>query len=95
MRPRRRRRAGSVGPTLPAAGPWLAGLPHDLLVQLPGAPLETIPLAFGRRRYRTGFAVRHSAEDQTPFRTLREAVHAAPQSQVGPFTLRADVPPAP
>ena len=44
--------------TLLAAGPWLAWLPLDLLDRLPGTPLQALPLAFGRRRYRTGFVAR-------------------------------------
>ncbi len=67
-------RAGSAGLTLLAAGPWLAWLPLDLLDRLPGMPLRPLPLSFGRRRYRTGFVARRSAEDLEPFRALEQAV---------------------
>ena len=70
-------RAGSAGLTLLAAGPWLAWLPLDLLDGLPGMPLQALPLAFGRRRYRTGVVARRSAEDTEPFRMLEAAVHEA------------------
>ena len=70
-------RAGSAGLTLLAAGPWLAWLPLDLLDRLPGTPLKALPLAFGRRRYRTGFVARRSAEDTETFRMLEQAVREA------------------
>ena len=70
-------RAGSAGVALLAEGPWLAWLPLELIDRLPGAPLEALPLTFGRRRYRTGFIVRRAAEDLAPFRMLRNALHAA------------------
>ena len=69
--------AGSAGLTLLAAGPWLAWLPLDLLDRLPGTPLRALPLDFGRRRYRTGFVARRSAEDLEPFRMLQRAVREA------------------
>ena len=47
------------------------GLPSEAL---PGAPIAPLPLAFGRRRYRTGFIARRSAEDHAPFRQLQETV---------------------
>ena len=78
-------RAGSAGLTLLADGPWLAWLPLDLLDRLPGAPLRALPLEFGRRRYRTGFLARRSAEDLEPFRALEQAVRdAAPGRSGGP-----------
>jgi len=70
-------RAGSPGIALLAAGPWLGWLPLELIEHLPGAPLKALPLAFGRRRYRTGFVVRRAAEDLEPFRALKHTVHAA------------------
>ena len=70
-------RAGSAGLTLLAAGPWLAWLSLDLLDRLPGTPLRALPLAFGRRRYRTGFIARRSAEDLEPFRMLEQSVRDA------------------
>ena len=70
-------RAGSAGLTLLAAGPWLAWLPLDLIDRLPGRPLKALPLAFGRRRYRTGFLARRSAEDLKPFRMLETALRDA------------------
>ena len=70
-------RAGSAGLTLLDAGPWLAWLPLDLIDRLPGTPLQPLPLAFGRRRYRTGFVARRSAEDLEPFRMLEQAVRDA------------------
>ena len=69
-------RAGSAGVALLAEGPWLAWLPLGLIDRLPGAPLEALPLTFGRRRYRTGFVVRRAAEDLEPFRALKHVVHA-------------------
>ncbi len=70
-------RAGSAGLSLLAAGPWLAWLPLDLVDRLSGAPFRELPLAFGRRRYRTGFIARRAAEDLPPFRMLEEAVRDA------------------
>ncbi|MYI05852.1 MAG: hypothetical protein F4059_00640 [Gemmatimonadetes bacterium] len=70
-------RAGSAGLTLLADGPWLAWLPLDLLDRLPGAPLRALPPDFGRRRYRTGFVARRSAEVTEPFRMLEQAVREA------------------
>ena len=70
-------RAGSAGLALLAAGPWLAWLPLDLLDRLPGTPLRALPLDFGRRRCRTGFLARRSAEDLEPFRALEAAVRDA------------------
>ena len=69
-------RAGSAGLLL-AGGPWLGWLPLNLLDRLPGAPLKALPLTFGRRRYRTGFVARRSAEDLAPFRHLEAAVRDA------------------
>ena len=66
--------AESSGLLLLATGPWLARLPLDLLDALPGAPIAPLPLPFGRRRYRTGFVARRSAEDHAPFRQLQETV---------------------
>ena len=56
-----------------AAAAWS----DNLLDQLPGAPLKALPLTFGRRRYRTGFVARRSAEDLAPFRHLEAAVRDA------------------
>ncbi|MDE0407604.1 MAG: LysR family transcriptional regulator [Alphaproteobacteria bacterium] len=67
-------RANSTGLLLLATGPWLAWLPLDLLDALPGPPVAPLPLAFGRRRYRTGFVTRRSAEDHAPFRLLQQTV---------------------
>ena len=67
-------RTGSTGLLLLAAGPWLARLPLDLLDALPGAPIAPLPLTFGRRRYRTGFIARRSAEDHAPFHHLQQTV---------------------
>ena len=76
-------RAGSAGLTLLADGPWLAWLPLDLLDRLPGTPLRALPLAFGRRGYRTGFVARRSAEDLEPFRMLETAVRDAALGRAG------------
>ena len=70
-------RAGSAGLLLLAGGPWLGWLPLNLLDRLPGAPLKALPLTFGRRRYRTGFVARRSAEDLAAFRHLEAAVRDA------------------
>ena len=78
-------RAASPGLALLAVGPWLAWLPLELIKRLPGAPLKALPLAFGRRRYHTGFVVRRAAEDLAPFRKLKDAMHAAALGRrVGP-----------
>ena len=76
-------RAGSAGLTLLAAGPWLAWLPLDLLDRLPGTPFRPLPVTFGRRRYRTGFVARRSAEDLEPFRVLEQAVRDAALGREG------------
>ena len=70
-------RAGSAGLLLLSGGPWLGWLPLELLERLPGAPLKALPLTFGRRRYRTGFVARRSAEDLAAFRHLEAAVRDA------------------
>ena len=70
-------RTRSAGLSLLATGPWLAWLPIELLERLPGVPLKALPLAFGRRRYRTGFVARRAAEDLAPFRMLEAAVRSA------------------
>lgn len=44
---------------------------------MPGTPLRALPLAFGRRRYHTGFVAQRSAEDLEPFRMLEQAVRDA------------------
>ena len=77
-------RAGSAGLMLLAGGPWLGWLPLELLERLPGAPLKALPLTFGRRRYRTGFVARRSAEDLAPFRHLEAAVRDAALARGGP-----------
>ena len=76
-------RAGSASLTLLAAGPWLALLPFDLLDRLPRTPLRALPLAFGHRRYRTGFLARRSAENLEPFRMLESAVRDAALGRPG------------
>ena len=48
------------------SGPWLSWAPLALLARL--------PLAFGRRRYRTGLVARRSAEDLTPVRRFEDIV---------------------
>lgn len=65
---------GSTGLHFLAAGPWLSWLPLNLLDGLSGTPIAPLPLEFGRRRYRTGFIARRSAEDHTPFRLLQKTV---------------------
>ena len=40
----------AAGLALMASGPYLAWLPLELLVRLPGRPLSPLPLKFGRRR---------------------------------------------
>ena len=67
-------RAGSAGLTVLAVGPWLTGLPLDLLDRLSGALLKALPIAFGRGRYRAGFVARRLAEDLEPFRMLEAVV---------------------
>ena len=65
-------RAGAAGVALLASGPWLARLPLELPVRLPGRLLAALPLRFGRQRRRTGLALRRSAEDLAPVRALRD-----------------------
>lgn len=65
-------RAGAAGLALMASGPYLAWLPLELLVRLPGRPLSPLPLKFGRRRSPTGLVLRRSAESLAPVRALRE-----------------------
>ena len=64
-------RAGAAGLALIASGPYLAWLPLEMLVRLPGRPLAALPLKFGRRRCPTGLVMRRSAESLAPVRALR------------------------
>ena len=57
-----------------ATGPWLAWLPLDYLDRLAAPRLRPLPLAFGRRRCRTGFVARRAAEDLEPFRLLEQTL---------------------
>lgn len=65
-------RAGAAGLALMAAGPYLAWIPLELLVRLPGRPLSPLPLKFGRWRSPTGMVLRRSAESLAPLRALRD-----------------------
>ena len=65
-------RAGAAGLALMASGPYLAWLPMEMLVRLPGRPLSPLPLEFGRRRCPTGLVLRRSAESLAPVRGLRD-----------------------
>ena len=67
-------RAGAAGLFPMAAGPWLARLPLDFLDRLAWPQLRPLPLAFGRRRCRTGFVARRAAEDLEPFRLLERTL---------------------
>ena len=67
-------RAGAAGLALMASGPYLAWLPLELLVRLPGRPLSPLPLEFGRRRWPTGLVLRRSAESLAPVRALRDLI---------------------
>ena len=60
-----------------ATGPWLAWLPLEFLERLTEPRLRPVPTQFGRRRTRTGFVARRSAEDLAPFRALENAVRDA------------------
>ena len=62
-----------------ATGPWLAWLPLEFLERLTEPRLRPVPTRFGRRRTRTGFIARRSAEDLAPFRALENAVRDAAQ----------------
>ena len=66
-------RAGAAGLGLMASGPYLAWLPLEMLVGLPGRPLSPLPLEFGRRRCPTGL-VRRSAENLAPVRGPRDLI---------------------
>ncbi len=70
-------RAGPAGLALMTAGPYLAWLPLELLVRLPGRPLSPLPLRFGRRRCPTGLVLRRSAESLAPVRMLRDLLREA------------------
>ena len=65
-------RAGAAGLALMASGPYLAWLPLEMLVRLPGRPLSALPVAFGRRRCPTGLVLRRSAESLAPVCALRD-----------------------
>ena len=65
-------RAGAAGLALMASGPYLAWLPMEMLVRLPGRPLSPLPLEFGRRRCPTGLVLRRSSESLAPVRGLRD-----------------------
>ena len=67
-------RAGAAGLGLMASGPYLAWLPLEMLVGLPGRPLSPLPLRFGRRRCPTGLVLRRSAEGLAPVRALRDLI---------------------
>ena len=67
-------RAGAAGLALMASGPYLAWLPMEMLVRLPGRPLCPLPLEFGRRRCPTGLVLRRSAESLAPVRGLRDLI---------------------
>ena len=67
-------RAGAAGLFPMAAGPWLAWLPLDYLDRLAWPRLRPLPLAFGRRRWPTGFVARRAAEDLEPFRLLERTL---------------------
>ena len=76
-------RAGAAGLALMAAGPYLAWLPLELLAGLPGRPLRPLPLAFGRRRCRTGLVLRRSAESLAPVRALRDLIRDSANRECG------------
>lgn len=61
-------RAGTAGLFLLARGPYLAWLSLTFLDRLPGGFLRSLPIEFGKFRYRSGFVARRSAEDLPPFR---------------------------
>ena len=67
-------RAGTAGLALMASGPYLAWLPLELLVRLPGRPLSPLPLKFGRRRCPSGLVLCGSAESLAPVRALRDLI---------------------
>ena len=69
--------AGAASLFLMATGPWLAWLPLEFLERLTEPRLRPVPTRFGRRRTRTGFVARRSAEDLAPFRALENAVRGA------------------
>ena len=67
-------RAGAAGLFLMVTSPYLAWVPLDFIEDMPGLALRPLPLEFGKRRCRTGFVSRRSAEDLPPFRQLRKAI---------------------
>jgi hypothetical protein len=70
-------RAGSAGLSLMATGPYLAWVPLGFLERMPGPAIRPLPLAFRRRRWRSGLVSRRTAEDLPPFRLLQKAVRDA------------------
>ena len=67
-------RAGNPGMFLTAAGPWLSRLPLELLDRLDVRRLKPRATRFGRRRCRTSFDARRSAEHLALFRLLERTV---------------------
>ena len=67
-------RSGRAGLGLKASGPYLAWLPLELLVRLPGRPLSPLPLEFGRRLCPTGLVLRRSSESVAPVHSLRDLI---------------------
>ena len=67
-------RAGTAGLALMASGRYLAWLPLEMLVRLPGRPLSPLPLEFGRRRCPTGLVLHRSAEGLAPVRAPRDLI---------------------
>ena len=67
-------RAGAAGLFPMATGRWLAWLPLDYFDRLAAPRLRPLPLAFARRRCRTGFVARRAAEDLEPFRLLEQTL---------------------
>ena len=65
------------GENPPIAG--AAIVPLEFLERLTEPRLRPVPTRFGRRRTRTGFVARRSAEDLAPFRALENAVRDAAQ----------------
>ncbi|MDE0371291.1 MAG: hypothetical protein OXI73_01915, partial [Rhodospirillales bacterium] len=69
-------RAGAAGLFLLGYGPWLSWGPLPFMERLPALGLKPLPLAFGRRRYRTGLVARRAAEDLAPVRRFEDIVRA-------------------
>ena len=69
-------RAGTAGLFLLGYGPRPSWGPLPLLARPAAIVDKPLPLAFGRRRYRTGLVAQRAAEDLAPVRRFEDIVRA-------------------